>query len=73
MEERLFFLLIAVTMIILIPLVPRMMQIRIKVFRMLKWRAIADFHGRHFGQIVTIVRTIIVIIIIYLMLLVFIG
>ena len=72
MEERLLFLLIAVIMIMLIPLVPLMMQFRIKILRMLKWRGIADFHGKHFGQIVMIVRTIIVTIIIFLIVLVFI-
>ncbi len=72
MEERLLFLVIVVIMIVLIPLVPLMIQFRIKVLRMLKWRGIADFHVRHFGQIVMIVRTIIVAIVIFLIVLVFI-
>ena len=71
MEERLLFLLIAVIMTLLIPLVPLMIQFRIKALRMLRWRGIADFHGRHFCQIVMIVRTIIVTIIIFLIVLVF--
>ena len=72
MEERLLFLLIAAIMIILIPLTPLMIQLRIKVLRMLKWKGIEDFHRRHFGQIVMIVRTIIIIIILFLIVLVFI-
>ena len=72
MEERLLFLVIAVILILLIPLVPLMIQFRIKVCRMLKWRGLADFHGRHFYQIVMIVRTIIAAIIIFLIVLVFI-
>ena len=70
--KQYIFLLIAVIMIMLIPLVPLMTQFRIKVLRRLKWRGLADFHGRHFGQIVMIVRTIIVTIIIFLTVLVFI-
>jgi hypothetical protein len=73
MEERLFFLLIAVVMIILIPLVPRIIQFRIKLLRMLKWNCLADFHGKNFVQLVMIARIVMALIIIYMMVLVFIG
>lgn len=71
MEELLFFLLITVIMIILIPVSPRMIRFRIKVLRILKWNSLADFHERHFAQIVTIARTVIVLIVILLMVLAF--
>lgn len=73
MEEFLLFLLIAVIMIILIPVFPRMIRFRIKVFRILKWNSLADFHERHFAQIVTIAQTMIVLIVILLMVLAFIA
>ena len=69
MEELLLFLLIAVIMIILIPVFPRMIRFRIKVLRILKWNSLADFHERNFVQIVTIARTVIVLIVILLMVL----
>ena len=71
MEELLLFLLITVIMIILIPVSPRMIRFRIKVLRILKWNSLADFHERHFAQIVTIARTVIVLIVILLMVLAF--
>ena len=71
MEEFLLFLLITAIMIILIPVSPRMIRFRIKVLRILKWNSLADFHERHFAQIVTIARTVIVLIVILLMVLAF--
>jgi hypothetical protein len=73
MEELLLFLLISVIMIILIPVFPRMIRFRIKVLRILKWNSLADFHERHFSQIVIIARTVIVLIIIFLMVLAFVA
>jgi len=73
MEELLLFLLIAVIMIILIPVFPRMIRFRIKILRILKWNSLADFHERYFAQIVTIARTVMVLIVIFLMVLVFIA
>jgi hypothetical protein len=46
MELRIFFLLIAASMIVLFPLVPRLVMFRIKVLRMLKWNGLADFHEK---------------------------
>ena len=66
MEELLLFLLIAVIMIILIPVFPQMIRFRIKILRILRWNSLADFHERHFAQIVSIARTVIVLIVIYL-------
>ena len=73
MEELLLFLLIAGIMIILIPVFPRMIRFRIKILRILKWNSLADFHERHFAQIVTIARTVIVLIVIFLMVLAFVA
>ena len=50
-----------------------MIRLRIKVLRILKWNRLADFHERHFAQIVTIARTVIVLIVILLMVLAFIA
>ena len=73
MEERLFFLIVAFLMIILIPLVPRMIEFSIKVLRMLKWEGLANLYGKHFKQLVTIVRIMMAPIIIYLMARLFFG
>ena len=69
MEELLLFLFIAVIMIILFPFVPRMIRFRIKVLRILKWNSLADFIEKHFAQSVIIVRTLIVLIVIFLIVL----
>ena len=58
MELRLFLLLIAVIMIVLIPLVPRMISFRIWVLRKLKWNGLANFHEKNFNQLVIVVRVI---------------
>ena len=71
MEERLFFLIVAFLMIILIPLVPRMIEFSIKVLRMLNWKGLADLYGKNFRQLVTILRIMLALIIIILMVLSF--
>ena len=73
MEKRLFLLIVALLMIILIPLVPRMIEFSIKVLRMLKWEGLANLYGKHFKQLVTIVRIMMAPIIIYLMARLFFG
>jgi hypothetical protein len=49
---------LAVLMAVLIPLVPRMVQIRIAVLRKLHFHRMADFHERHGEGIVWAVRGI---------------
>jgi hypothetical protein len=47
--------------------------LRIKILRMIKWRGLANILGKHFDQVVTIVRAILIIVIIFMMVLVIIG
>ena len=70
MEVRLFFLVIAVIMIVLIPIAPRMIRLRIAVFRKLKWNSLANFHEKYFDQLVIVVRVVMALIFAFLMFLV---
>ena len=58
MGLRLFFIVIAVIMIILIPIAPSMIKLRIAVFRKLKWNGLADFHEKNINQLVIVVRVV---------------
>lgn len=66
MEVRLFFLLIAVILTVLILLLPRMVRFRIKVLRKLKWNGLANFHENYFDRLVMIVRIVMALIVAYL-------
>lgn len=70
MELRLFLIVIAVIMIILIPLAPRMIRFRILVLRMLKWNGLANFHDKYFDQLVIVIRVILALIIALLVILI---
>jgi len=70
MEVRLFFLVIAVIMIVFIPIAPRMIRLRIAVFRKLKWNSLANFHEKYFDQLVIVVRVVMALIFAFLMFLV---
>ena len=70
MEVRLFFLVIAVIMIVLIPIAPRMIRLRIAVFRKLKWNSLANFHEKYFDQLVIVVRVVMALIFAFVMFLV---
>lgn len=73
MELRLFLVVIAVIMIILIPLAPRMIRFRILVLRMLKWNGLANFHEKYFDQLVIVVRAILALIIAIVVFLILLG
>ncbi len=71
MEERAYFLLIVIVLITFIPLVPRIIDVRMKILRVMKFKMAADFHGKHFHRLVIIVRTVMALVVIYLLALVF--
>ena len=58
MGLRLFFVVIAVIMIVLIPIAPRMIRLRIAVFRKLKLNGLADWHEKNINQLVIVVRVV---------------
>ena len=49
---------LAVLMVGLIPLVPKMMRLRIRFFRFLRWNWLANLHEKHFRGLVIAVRVI---------------
>ena len=63
MELRIFFLVIAVIIIVLFSIAPKMIRLRIAVFRKLKWDGLANFHEKYFDQLVIVVRFILALII----------
>jgi hypothetical protein len=66
MGLRLFFIVISVLMIVLIPIAPKMIRLRIAIFRKLKWNGLANFHEKYFSRVVTIVRIVMALIAAYL-------
>lgn len=56
MELQVFFIVIAAILIVLISIVPGIVRLRIKIFRKLKWNCLANFHEKHFDQLVIIAR-----------------
>jgi hypothetical protein len=67
MALRLFYIVIAVIMIVLIPIAPKMIRLRIAVFRKLKWNGLANFHDKNFDQLVIVVRVVMALIFVVLM------
>ncbi|MGD8539930.1 MAG: hypothetical protein PVI66_14540 [Candidatus Aminicenantes bacterium] len=63
MELRLLFVAIALILIVLIPIAPKLIRFRIAVFRKLKWNCLANFHEKHFDQLIIVVRVILALII----------
>ena len=59
MQAQTYYIIGAVIMFGLIPLVPKMMNFRIFVFRKLHWNWLADLHEKHFKGLVMAVRIII--------------
>jgi hypothetical protein len=53
---QIFQLALAVIILIMIPYVPQMTRFRIKVFRWMGWKNMADIHERGFQAIVMVVR-----------------
>ncbi|MFH1372361.1 MAG: hypothetical protein ABII79_00980 [bacterium] len=58
MSEHVYYIIVAAILAGLIPLVPRMICLRIRVLRWLRWTGIADWHQRNFKPLVIIVRVI---------------
>lgn len=66
MSERIYYLAVAIIMIVCLPLVPNLLRLRIIILRWLRLKWFADFHARHFDRFVLVVRIIMVPIIIFL-------
>ena len=60
-------IIVAIILFALIPLVPKMVNLRIKVLRWFKWNWLADWHERNLTVLTPIVRTILVVLAIYLL------
>lgn len=73
MAQSTLFLLLAALLIILIPIAPRMIMLRIKVLSLMKLKGLADFHGRNFNRVVLIVRIVFVLFAVLLIVLAFAG
>lgn len=73
MGLRVFFIVIVVIMIILIPIAPSMIRLRIAVFRKLKWNGLADFHEKNINQLVIVVRVVMTLIAALLVSLILLG
>lgn len=73
MELRLLLLGITILLIVLIPITPRMIEVRIAVFRKLKWNALANFHEKYFDQLVIVARAILAFVVAILVLLILLG
>ncbi len=73
MELRLFLFLIAILLTVFIPIVPKMLKVRIAVFQKLKWNSLANFHEKYFDQLVIIARTVMAVIIALLVFLILLG
>lgn len=58
MEIRLFLIVIAVILIVLFPIAPKLIRFRIAVLRKLKWNGLASFHEKYFDRLVIIARAI---------------
>ena len=59
MSEHVYYIIVTAILAGLIPLVPRMICLRIKVLNWLRWTWLADWHQRNFKPLVIIVRVII--------------
>jgi hypothetical protein len=58
MSEQVVYIMLASLMIALIPLVPKMLELRIAVLKWIRWNSMANLHVTHFGGLVTAVRII---------------
>ncbi len=71
MEDRFYYIIIAAVLMIQLPIMPKIIRIRIAILRWLRLRWFADFHERHFNRLVPIVRVIlgaIIVVLVYLFL-----
>ena len=58
MALRLFYIVIVVILVVLFPIAPKMIRLRIAVYRKLNWNGLANFHEKYFDQIVIIARVV---------------
>jgi len=58
MDKQIIYAVIAAILVILIPIVPKMVQLRIAVLRWLKLKKMADIHDRLFDGSVLVVRIV---------------
>jgi hypothetical protein len=70
MELRIFLIVIAVIIVALFPLAPKLIRFRIAIFRKLKWNGLANFLEKYFDQFVIIARVIMALIVIFLVFLI---
>ena len=56
----------AILLFVLIPIVPKMVGLRIRVLRWLKWNKLADWHERNITVLTPIIRSILFVLAIYL-------
>lgn len=64
MSQNIALGLVAVLMIGLIPLVPKLIMFRVKVLRWFKWNRLADWHERNIKILTPIIRGIMLLMII---------
>lgn len=56
MKESVYYFLVAAVLLALIPIVPKMITLRIRVLRFLRWKTLASWHERNFRGFVIGVR-----------------
>ncbi len=71
MAQSTLFLLLAIFLILLIPITPRMIRLRMKVLNWLKLKGLANFIERNFNLFVTISRVVFALIAVVLLVLAF--
>ena len=57
----------ALILFLLVPIVPKMVGLRIKVLRWLKWNRLADWHERNIPVLTSIIRAVMIVLAIYLL------
>ena len=60
MDTQVLFFILAGVMLLLLPLVPKMMSLRIRILRFLHLRWLADFHEKYRRGLIIAVRVILV-------------
>ena len=56
----------AILLFVLIPLVPKLVIIRIRFLRWVKWNKIADWHERNSVRLVPVIRSVMFVVAVYL-------
>ena len=56
MSQNILFFMMAALFLCLIPLVPRLLNLRIRVLRFIHWNWLAELHERFFDRLVVIIR-----------------